>query len=222
MRKDYVFISNQQWFESCALKNPIVSLDYKLKKDYPDYFSLNYDTKLLASRAPTSELIGMPFYNDYLEKYGKSSTYEMDSVLRSKNSKYVFLNGFRQEHFEYVVPHIQETTEVLYLFKCPKIKDLSSLSKFKNLECLHIFWNNSIESLWDMTNNTKLKILSFITITKLKNIENLRKTSVEYINFDSSDNSDRKKPMLFEREVFDDMPNLKHLSLYYTKCKVDY
>lgn len=222
MRKDYVFISNQQWFEGCSLKNPIISLDYKLKKYYPDYFSLNYDLKLLASRAPTAELIGMPFYNDYLEKHGKSSTYEMDSILKRKQPKFVFLNGFRQEHFEYVVPNIKDTTEVLYLFKCPKIKDLCALTEFKNLECLHIFWNNSLENLWDMTNNTKLKVLSFVTVTKLKTVNYLRGSSVEYINFDSSDTSDHKKPMLFEKNVFDDMPNLKHLSLYYTKCKVDF
>jgi len=45
---------------------------------------------------------------------------------------------------------------------------------------------------------------------------------LEYVSFDSIDNSSNRKQMLFDRSVFDEMPNLKHLRLVYSRVFVDY
>ncbi len=115
----------------------------------------------------------------------------------------------------HIAPKIKDTAEVIYFFKCPKIKDLSILSKFKNLKCVHIFWNNSLESLWKMKDNKHLKVISFEAISKLKNIETLRDSSVEYIHLDSSDNNGNRKPVFFDPIFFEQMQHIKHISLRY-------
>jgi hypothetical protein len=103
----------------------------------------------------------------------------------------------------------------LYLFKCTKICDLSALSEFKKLKGLFIFANTTLTSLWDMRHNENLKILSFAYITKLQNIEYLIESNVEYVNFDSSDNSGNEGETLFDETIFKKMPGLKHLFLTY-------
>ena len=128
----------------------------------------------------------------------------------------------KQEHFDYIAPLIKNTTEVLYLFKCRLIKDLSILSEFKNLKCVLIFGNSSLKSLWDMSNNKSLKVLSFDYITNLREIETLKQSGVEYVSFSSMDFSSDKKELLMDTRIFDEMPELKHLKLVYKKCNIDY
>ena len=144
------------------------------------------------------------------EKYGFSSIAKLDSIFSKYAAKNVFLNGFNQVQFEHIAPFIKDTTEILYLFKCPKIHDISLLSTFKMLRCVHIYWNNSLECLWDMQNNSNLQVLSFVYVTKLKHIENLIDSPVEYIHFDSSDNLGRKKKLLVDESVFSKMGELKY------------
>lgn len=167
-------------------------------------------------KAPSKAEKASPIYNDYRERYGKPSLSSL-----SRESKCVLLNGFRQEHFAAVTPMLKETTEVLYFFKCPHVKDLSILSEFARLRCVHMYWNNTVESLWDMKENRLLQAISFVSVTKLKNIENLRASTVEYVCLDSMDNGGKTKNMLFDPSVFGQMEHLKRLILNYTDCVVD-
>ena len=215
MKNDYYYISDPKWFEDSSLKNPIRTLDYALETYFPEFCAPHYDTKLLASPAPSPEEKTLPFYNDYREQYGSTDIQSLHDTLENSNPKCVFLNGFNQKQFLFVAPKIKDTAEVIYFFKCPRIKDLSVLSQFKNLKCVHIFWNNSLETLWDMKENRQLKVISCDCITKLRNIESLRDSSVEYVRFDSSDNYGNTKPILFDPSVLDQMPHLKHVSLVY-------
>ena len=219
--ENYTYITNNDWFESGSLKNPITVLDHKLEKVYPEFYSLDYDLKLLATKSATNEEKSAPFYNDYREKHG-SSDIQILKTAAAKLAKTVFLNGFNQKHIKYIIPFIKDTVEVLYLYKCHQIKDLSILSELKNLKCLFVYWNNSFDCLWDMKNNQKLKIISFISVTKLSNIDALINSNVEYITFNSADNSGNKKYMLFDKSVFDKMSDLKHLTLIYKDCDIDY
>lgn len=223
MKNDYVFITSEQWFDSVSQKNPINTLDHKLRDFYPEFYSVNYDLRLLVSKAPAEIEIQFFAYNDYLDRFGANDIEVLKKAAETGNNKNVFLNGFRQEHFEYLVPYIKETTEILYLFKCPKIHDLSLLSEFKKLKCVHIFWNNSLKNLWNMRNNRKLSVLSFISVSKISGIDTLINSNVEYITIDSSDNVGNEKECSLENvETLNYVSNLKHLNLNYKNIKIDY
>ena len=213
MQQKDIYITEKDWFEDTANKNPIFVLDHNLEETYPQFYSADYDLKILATKPATAEEKEFPGYNDYREKYGKSDILAIDIAVSSNTSKNVFLNGFNQKQFEYIAPLIKETTEILYLFKCPKIKDLSLLSTFKNLRCVHIYWNNSLENLWHMKDNSALMALSFVYVTKLSNVEALANSHIEYISLDSSDNSGKKKKLDVDKSVFEKMKTLKHLFL---------
>ena len=222
MKTKSIFITNKQWFENSSLKNPISSIDHKLEQLYHSLYSVSYDTKLLATKAATREEKQCPFYNDYREQFGTGDISALDAAIMDCDTRYVFLNGFDQTQFLYIAPKIKDTAEVLYFFKCPRIHDLSVLSQFSKIKCVHIYWNNSLESLWDMTCNKQLKVISFVAISKLSRIETLKASSVEYICLDSSDNNGHTKKASFDKSVFEQMPNLKHLTLNYSNCKIDY
>ena len=217
----YFYISDAEWFDSTVFKNPLCTLDHALQKYFPEFYSLHYDVRLLAAKATAAEEKASPFYNDYRERYGATEISSFDEVIADKRVKSVFLNGFTQQQFLYVASQIKDSAEVIYLFKCPKINDLSILSLFANLRCVHIFWNHSLESLWDMRENKRLKVLSCEGISKLKNIETVKDSCLEYIHLDSSDNNGHRKLALFEPTVFGQMPHLKHLSLAYKDLCVD-
>lgn len=223
MSKKYVFITDKAWFETTTLSNPIVSLDEKLERIYPEYYSVDYDLRILATDSPTKEEKAFPFYNDYRDKYGRTDINVLQEAARCSQAKSVFLNGFNQECFDYIAPLIKDTTEILYLFKCRYMKDLSSLSNFTNLKCLHIYGNNTLKELWDMDNNSKLKVLSFTYVTKLQHLNGLCGSKVEYITIDSVNNSgDLKNCSIDDIGIFDEIPNLKHLKLGFNDCSIDY
>lgn len=223
MSKKQVFITDKQWFETTSLSNPIATLDNKLEKTYPEYFSVNYDLRLLATDAPDEEERSFPFYNDYRDRYASADISVLKEAAKSSPSKNVFLNSFNQQCFDYIAPYIKDTAEVLYLYKCRFIKDLSALSDFKNLKCLHIYGNNSLKELWDMKNNSNLKVLSFIYVTKLQHLTDISQSQVEYITIDSTDNSGNVKDCTIDDvKIFDEIPKLKHLTLTFKGYNTDY
>ena len=209
MKSKPIFITAKEWFESTALKNPLTILDHTLEQFFPDFYRVSYDTKLLATKAGVN--------NDSCDRFGTTDLPALDAAIANSDARYIFLNGFDQSQFSHIAPLIKDTAEILYFFKCPRISDLSILSQFPKLQCVHIYWNNSLESLWDMTGNPELKVLSFQMISKLRHIEALKDSVVEYICFDSSDNSGNRKKALFDASIFSQIPHLKHLSLVYSE-----
>lgn len=223
MKKKCFYVTDEYFFDSSSLKNPVAGIDGKLQKYYPEYFENNYDLRLLVKHEPAKAEKESPIYNDIFEKIGSNDISVLkDSAVKNKAKK-VLLNGFSQEQFDYIAPYIKDTTEVLYLFKCPRINDLSVLAEFEKLKCLFIFRNNSLEKLWDMKNNSDLEVLSFVNISKLRDISGLKNSTVKYITFDSTGIYPNPKELLIEdMSVFDQIPNLKHLKLLYKKCNIDY
>jgi len=218
MNRKSIYIYNDEWFESTALENPLITDDHKLDNCYPKYYEVNYDVRLLATEENEIE----DKINDYKQRYGTKYFNELIDYVIKKNPQTVLLNGFDQEQFDYIVDYLK-VVKILYLFKCDKINDLSKLSNCSNLECLHIYWNNRLESLWNMSNNTNLKVLSFDHISKLSKIEDLVNTNIEYITFDSRNNIGQTKYQFSgNMNVFKEMKNLKHLKLHYKNIKVDY
>ena len=218
MNNKCIYIYNDEWFDSIALENPLITDDHKLDDYYPEYYEVNYDVRLLATEENEIE----DQINDYKQRYGTKDINELKDYVIRKNAQTVLLNGFDQEQFDYIMDYIKDI-RILYLFKCNKIYDLSKLSNCSNLECLHIYWNNRLESLWNMSNNTNLKVLSFDHISKLSKIEDLVNTNIEYITFDSRNNIGQTKYQFSgNMNVFKEMKNLKHLKLHYKNIKVDY
>lgn len=218
MNKKSIYIFNDLWFDSTALENPLSTLDHKLDKHYPNYYELNYDVKLLATEENEIE----DQINDYKQRYGTKDINELKEYVIKKKPQSVLLDGFDQEQFDYIIDYIKDV-KILYLFKCNKINDLSKLSNCINLECLHIYWNNRLDSLWNMYKNTKLKVLSLNHITKLSYIEDLLTTNIEYITFDSTnDIGQTKYEFSGDINIFKQMRNLKHLKLQYKNVKIDY
>lgn len=223
MKNNSIFITSEAFFESTNWKNPINCLDHKMEHFFPDCYSAHYDTRLLVAKKPTKEELDFPVYNDYRERFGSEDIRTLDAAIMGSEAKNILLNSFSQDDFLHVAPLLKDSAEIIFFFKCPKIHDLSVLSEFSQLKCVHIFWNNSLESLWDMTRNKKLKVLSFLTISKLSKIEALKQSSVEYITFSSSYiSSNQKKKALFDTSVFAQMKYLKHLSLTYSHLNIDY
>lgn len=223
MAQKDLFITAPEWFENTALKNPILFSDHKLKDLYPKFYRTDYDLKLCATKAPTEAEKRFFAYNDYRERFGSDDITVLRDTAQRSSAKFVFLNGFRQKHLEYLAPYIRDTVELLYLFKCNTISDLSVLATFPNLKCVLIFWNNKLETLWDVQKNEQLSVLSFLSMTKLRDVDGLRKSHIEYIAFDSSDNCGNLKPCLLENpEVFREIPTLKHLKLVYKQHTIDY
>lgn len=219
MKRKYIYITDSEFFDDGALKNPIRINDWDLEKTFPQFFRINYNPRIIADDPPTEIERSFLAYNSYRDRYGQHDISAIDRAIAESDGKNIFLNSFDQALFDYTAPLIRDTASVLYLFKCPRIHDLSALSQFSQLECLFIYWNNRLETLWDMRNNPKLKVLSFHCITKLRHIEQLEDSSVEHVHFDSVDNSSNRKEMLFDDSVFAKMKNLRHLCLIYKKKK---
>lgn len=218
----YIYIADPDYFEESALKNPICFDDHKISQTYPEFYELEYDLRLCVAKPATKSEKSFVLYNDYRERYGSLDITVFNDAIGRNKAKNVFLNGFHQEHLEYIIPLIKDCVEVLYLFKCPRIKDLSCLSECKNLKCVFIYWNNSLKTLWDMTSNKELKLISFLSCSKIKEISSLEFSSIEYITLDSEDNNGNKKMMLFDTSVFDKMPHLKHLTLVFCNYNIDW
>lgn len=221
MKNDFLYITDDTYFESTSLHNPIAVLDHKVERFFPSFYCLDYDLRLLATRPASKEEQASPFFNDYREKYGSADIHTLDAAFSRCGAKNVFLNGFQQTQFLHVAPMILNSAEVLYFYKCPKIHDLSILSQFPKLKCVFIYWNNSLEQLWDMRCNPDLKIISFFAVSKLSRVEALEQSNVEYVCFDSSDLYGHRKDMLFDKTVFERMPYLRHLTVVYNGCNMD-
>lgn len=223
MKNNYLYITNEAFSENFSQPSTDLVLDNKLGEFYPDYYETEYDLKLLVGKKPTEEEKNSPIYNGIYEEIGSDDITALKDSALKKKAKRVKLIGFKQEHFDYIAPYIKEITEVLYLFKCPKIKDLSVLSGFPKLKCLSVYWNNSLEKLWNMENNRDLEVLSFVSISKLRDVSDLKNSTIKYITLDSTGIYPNRKELLIEdMSVFEQMPDLMHLKLLYKKCDVDY
>ena len=83
-------VYKKEWFEETPLKNPVLSLDHNLEQIYPQFYNIEYDLKILATKPATAEKKEFSGYNDYREKYGKSDVLAIDIAVSSNTSKNVF------------------------------------------------------------------------------------------------------------------------------------
>ena len=118
MNEKSIYIYNDEWFDSTALENPLITDDNKLDDYYPEYYEVNYDVRLLAVEENEIE----DQINAYKQRYGTKDINELKDYVIKKNPQAVLLNGFDQEQFDYIIDYIKDV-KILYLFKCNKIND---------------------------------------------------------------------------------------------------
>ena len=213
-----ILVTAPEWFDNGNQKNPIRTFDHAMEAHFPEFYCVDYDTKLCAANPPTREEKEFRAYNDYRDRYGTRDLTALDAAIQSSGGRTIYLNGFDQQLFEYIAPQIRDTAEIINFCKCSRISDLSVLAQFPRLQCVHIFHNTALTTLWDMSRHHCLKAISFCQITKLEDISSLLRSTVEYIHMDSEDFSGSRRPALFDPSVFDQMPRIKHLSLAFSKC----
>lgn len=221
MKSKKILITDPEWFDNGNQKNPIHTFDHAMEAYFPEFYCVDYDTKLCAANPPTREEKEFWAYNDYRERYGTGDLTALDAAIQSSGGRNVYLNGFDQQLFEYIAPQIRNTAEVICFSKCSRISDLSILAQFPKLKCVHIFHNTALTGLWDMSRNQNLRVLSFCHITKLRDISPLLHSPVEYLHMDSEDFSGNRRPALFDPSSFDQMPRIKYLSLTFRNCIIE-
>lgn len=232
MSNKSVFVVDEAFHDNFGnFINPINTLDHKLNSIYPHFYQANYDLRIIEHKLTKypktkdiqemKELFPALFYDPY-PKVALPNIESLKEICQNSEIKNVFLCGFTLDHFKYIAPYIKDTTEMLYLHKCNSINDLSVLSDFVNLKCVHIYWNNKLETLWTMENNVNLKALSFLCTTKLMNVEALAKSTVEYITFDGESVSTYITNHQFaDLSIFQRIPNLKHLTTNFKNLKIN-
>jgi hypothetical protein len=233
MSDKYCFVADEEFFLNTGyFKNPIGTLDHKLQQFFPNFSLVHYDLRIIAHKIPVfpkskvneelREKCPVLFFDPFIEVSLSRIDY-LKEIALNKLAKTIYLNGFTLEQFKYIVPYIKNTAEIIFFNKCNSIDDLSILSEFPNLQCVHIYWNNKLKSLWDMKGNKRLKALSFDFITKLQNVDGLKESTVEYLCLSGESPSGYKVDFLVEdKSVFQKVPNLKHLTLNFKKLWVDY
>ena len=94
MKNKYIYVTDENWFESTSLRNPIMAEDCKLKEFYPEFFETEYDLKLLVSKAPTETEKSSIIYNDSIERNGNTDIETLRNTVAEKTGcQNVFLNG---------------------------------------------------------------------------------------------------------------------------------
>ncbi len=110
---------------------------------------------------------------------------DIDFEMRyAKREDKMMLRRLSQDGLEHFVRKYGRTYQILRLDSCTRIKDFSPLSDLPNLEAICIDWcKNSV--LWDMSRNTKLKILSLSNCKKLTYAPQLLETgkTLEEVRF---------------------------------------
>ena len=99
--------------------------------------------------------------------YGRNSTFDsltpkvIELEMQANRSfKELHIYNISQDGLEYFVRNYGAAYKVLYLDDCTRIKDFSPLCDLTNLEAICIERCRGIGELWDLSKNTRLKVLS--------------------------------------------------------------
>ena len=87
MQQKDIYITEKDWFEDTANKNPILVLDHNLEEIYPQFYSAAYDLKILVTKSATEQEKTFSGYNDYRERYGCSDISIIDNAVLQSTAK---------------------------------------------------------------------------------------------------------------------------------------
>lgn len=114
---------------------------------------------------------------------GRMQLHEIDALKNYPEAEILTVSGLDQAGFEYLIRNYGQQFRVLQFFKNKLVEDWSLLGTLPGLEYVYYFFNQRIESLWDMTNNKKLKGISIMDFSRLKTISGIEKAeNLEYFS----------------------------------------
>lgn len=102
---------------------------------------------------------------------GKIGIPDIDVLSEYPDVDTVTISGLSQETFEYFIQKYGSQLKAIRFFKNKRVRDWSMLGTLPQLEYIHFFANQHIDSFWDMSRNYSLTGLSVNDFTRLKNVE---------------------------------------------------
>ncbi len=84
-----------------------------------------------------------------------------------KRTDYLKITRLSQKGLEHFVQNYGKGCRVLYLYECTQIQDFSPLGELSDLEAIRIEWCRKTNTLWNMSGNSLLKVLSISDAKKI-------------------------------------------------------
>lgn len=104
--------------------------------------------------------------------HGKTKNIEL---LKSFfNLTNLWIHSVNQKEFNAILSLVNPKT--LHI-EAMRVDDLSTLTSLKDVEILALNWNTKAQSLWDLSQNTSLKLLSIIDFSKLNDISPIQNSA---------------------------------------------
>lgn len=104
---------------------------------------------------------------------GKIRMSDIDCLKDHPEAQVVTVSGLYQDTFEYFIETYGQQFKAIRFFKNKHVADWSLLGALPQLEYVHFFANQKIESLWDMRGNTALRGLCVEDFSRLHSIEGI-------------------------------------------------
>ena len=111
---------------------------------------------------------------EYLDLGPDEIDFEMQFGKRTDD---LMLRRLTQKGLEHFVRNYGDSYRVLYLDDCTRIQDFAPLGELADLEAIRIDWTRKASTLWDMSGNHSLKVLSIGDSKKLSEKPHLLNTS---------------------------------------------
>lgn len=105
---------------------------------------------------------------------GKITVADIDKLKDYPDVQVVRISGLCQDTLEYFIQNYGKRLNAISFFKNKFIEDWSPLGLLSDMEYLHFFANQRINSLWDMRLNHRLTGLCIEDFTRLKSIDNIQ------------------------------------------------
>ena len=114
---------------------------------------------------------------------GIISKEQIDSIRNFPKAESIIISGLKQDTFEYFVHNYGDQFKAISFWKNKLVNDLSALSVLRKIEFINYFFNQRATTLWDMSNNAKLKGLTISDFSRLHNIDIIETTkTLEYLS----------------------------------------
>ncbi|MBQ2988348.1 MAG: hypothetical protein IJD59_04510 [Clostridia bacterium] len=141
-------------------------MDFSFKSFVDGSFDYDRATKKHTSISLHREDVDIGRWKITIEDIDKLKAYPHAEVIR--------INGLCQDTFEYFISTYGKQLKAISFSNLKFVKDLSLLGTLPDLEYVHLFANQKVTALWDMSGNTSLTglcIEDFTQLTSIKGIE---------------------------------------------------
>lgn len=109
----------------------------------------------------------------YYDREIKPSYELLDEIVKLKGIKKVWIMYFKQELFNFFITKYGDKLKNLVIHHCGRLSDLTLLESLTKIESVQINWNIKSPTLWNQSNNIKLKRIEFNDFSKIKSLKNL-------------------------------------------------